>query len=169
MKSFFNKYLVKHFKNCIKYLKYIFGRNNNFFFLFVSLFSYICLHYHGRLYISRSTIRKFAENKTPAMGTYYVRGVDKWKKSGGLGFMDFFVYNILLLLVVPQSSSIAVKACVIFGCIVSVQVGLLLTHWLKYLVNIYVVPGVPLPVIMVSVYIFLLRIIMPNFNQCIEL
>jgi hypothetical protein len=137
--------------------------------LFVSLFSYLCLHHRGRFYLSRSTIRKIAQNKTPTLGVYYVRGVDKWKKSGAIGFMDFFIYNILLLLVVPQSSSIAVKACVIFGCIVSVQVGLLLAHWLRYLVNLHVVPGVPLPVIMVSVYIFLLDVIMSNFNRCIEL
>jgi hypothetical protein len=114
-------------------------------------------------------MRKFTKNETPTRGVYYVRGVDNWKNSGNLGFMDFCTYNILLLLVLPQSSSIAVKACVIFGCLVSVQVGLLLTQWLQYLVNIRVAPGVPLPVIMVSIYIFLLDFIMPNFNQCVEL
>jgi len=129
----------------------------------------MCLHHRGCFYISRSTIRKFTKNETPKRGVYYVRGVDNWKNSGKLGFMDFCTYNILLLLVLPQSSSIAVKACVIFGCLVSVQVGLLLTQWLQYLVNIRVAPGVPLPVIMVSIYIFLLDFIMPNFNQCVEL
>jgi hypothetical protein len=101
---------------------------------------------------------------------YYVKGVDKWKKSGSLGFGDFFVYNLLVVLALPPSSSIITKMCLTFGSIISVQVGSLLTDWLSSLVNKQPVPGVPLPVITVSTYLLILNIIIPEkFNQCIGL
>jgi hypothetical protein len=59
--------------------------------------------------------------------------------------------------------------CVIFGTMISVQIGLLITHRLRCLMKLGTVPGIPLPVIIVSIYIFLLDIILPKyFDQCIE-
>jgi len=130
---------------------------------------YICLYHRGRLYVSSSTIRKSSKRKTPSVAVYYVRGVDKWKKSSVLGFADFFVYNILILLVMTQSSSIIVKICIMLGCIINVHVGQLLTHWLQCRCKIESAPGLPLPVIMVSLYVFFLDSIMPNFDQCVKL
>jgi hypothetical protein len=138
-------------------------------FWFGLLFRCECLHYRGWLYISPTTNRKSSKSKTPDMGAYFVRGIDEWKNSTALGFADFYVYDLLLLLVMTQSSSMIAKIYLMFGCIISVQVGQLLTFWLQRRAKIRVVPAIPLPVIMVSVYIFFLDIIMPNFNQCIEL
>ncbi len=84
--------------------------------------------------------------------------------------MDLFVYNMLVLLALPPSSSIIIKVCVTFWTIVSVQVGSLLAYWLRSVVKQLSGPGVPLPVITVSIYLFILDIIIPNnFNQYIKL
>jgi hypothetical protein len=112
--------------------------------------------------------RIFVVREKPSEGYYYVYGIDGLQ-SAALGYADFIIYNIMILLVMPQSSSIAVNVCVIFGCIVSIQIGQSLLHLLSYLVKLESGPGIPLPVIMVSVYIFLLDIIMPNFDLCVEL
>jgi len=103
-------------------------------------------------------------------GTYYIHGIDKWKTSASLGLGDFFTYNILVLFALPPSSSMIIKICVTLGSIVSVQIGCLLACWLRRLTKTSLGPGVPLPVITVSMYIFILNIIIPtNHNQCIEL
>jgi hypothetical protein len=82
----------------------------------------------------------------------------------------FFIYNLLVLLALSSSSSIIIKVCSTFGTIVSVQVGSLLTHWLRSVGKRSSGPRVPLPVITVSIYLFILDIIIPNnFNQCIKL
>jgi hypothetical protein len=108
------------------------------------------------------------KEKSPPIEIYFVKEIGKWKTSAALCFGDFAGYNIMVLLVIPRSSSIIRKVCVTLGTIVCVQIGQLLTYWLELLVDIEFVPGIPLPVIMVSVYMFLLDIIMPIFNQCIE-
>jgi len=101
---------------------------------------------------------------------YYVKGVDRWEQSPALGFGDFVVYNLLVLYALPPSSSITTKMCLTFVCIISVHIGFWLTHWLRSLVNKLTVPGVPMPVITVSIYLFILNLIIPEkLNQCIEL
>ncbi len=98
-----------------------------------------------------------------------MKGINKWKQSPVLGLGDFFVYNILVLITIPQSPSMIIKVCVAFGTMVSVQIGHLLTYRLISLVKVATAPGVPLPIITVSIYIFVLDIILPKyFNQCIE-
>ncbi|CAF1449669.1 unnamed protein product [Rotaria sordida] len=129
----------------------------------------ICLHHRGALYIRPSTIRRLNMNKKPLVGVYYTKGINKWKKSSMLGTIDFMIYNILILLVIPQSSSITIKLCVTFGSIATVQIGQLLMIWFLYHFEVQSAPGVPLPVIMVSIYIFLLDFIMLNVNQCVKL
>ncbi len=141
-----------------------------FCFIFASLFSFLCLHHRGCLYDSSSTNQIFIQRQECLSGVYYVNGVDKWETSGSLGLIDFYVYNILILLALPPSSSIIIKMCVTLGSIVSVQVGSLFTYWLRSLVKKRSAPCVPLPVITISIYIFVLNIIIPtNLNQCIEL
>jgi hypothetical protein len=52
---------------------------------------------------------------------------------------------------------------------ISVQMGCLLTGWLQSRMKIDSAPAVPLPVLGVSIYLFILDILIPNnFNQCIE-
>ncbi len=103
----------------------------------------MCLHHRGRRYIPCSMNCRSVKEKSPPIGSYFVKGVGKWKTSAALGFGDFVGYNIMVLLVVPQSSSIITKVCVTLGTIVCVQIGQLLTHWLELIVNIDLVPALP--------------------------
>jgi len=129
----------------------------------------ICLHHRGWLYHSNSNNETFISSKKCRSDVYHIQGIDKWKTSESLGVPDFFVYNILLLLALLPSSSIIIKVYVTFGAIVSVQVGSLLTYYLVSVVKKLSGPGLALPVITVSMYLFILDIIIPNnFNQCID-
>jgi hypothetical protein len=132
-------------------------------------FSFICLHHRGSLYRRGLRNRTCIKRKKSPACLYYNKGVDKWKQSGSLGLIDFFVYNILVLLTLPPFSSIIKKICVAFGSMISVQMGCLLTGWLQSRMKIDSAPAVPLPVLGVSIYLFILDILIPNnFNQCIE-
>jgi hypothetical protein len=123
----------------------------------------MCLHHRGWLYRSPSTRKKCLP------GCYYVKGIDKWKQSRVLGLGDFLIYNILVLISIPPSTSLIIKICVAFGTLVSVQIGHLLTHRLQHLMKIALTPAVPLLVITASIYIFLVDIIFRQyFNPCIE-
>jgi hypothetical protein len=129
--------------------------------------SFTCLHYDGELYDPDWTHQTFIERKKCCPRFYYTKGVNKWEIGGSLGGGDFLVYNILVLFALPPSSSLITKICVTFGSIISVQIGSLLTYLLRRLAKKYSGPGVPLPVISVSVYLFILDLIIPNkFNQC---
>ena len=115
-------------------------------------------------------VNETVQRSKPSRETYYVKGADKWKKSASIGFGDFFVYNTLVLVVLPPSSSIITKMCVTFGSIISVQIGFFLTDYLHSVEEILSTPGVPLPVITVSTYLLILDNIVPEkFNQCIKL
>ncbi len=139
-------------------------------FFFVSSFSFKCLYHRDCLYHPSLTNQAIAPRKKCPSGIYYIDGIDKWKTSGLLGLADFFTYNILVLFALSPSSSMIIKICVTIGSIVSVQVGHLLTFLLCRLTKTFIAPGVPLPVITVSIYLFILNIIIPrNLNQCIEL
>jgi hypothetical protein len=101
---------------------------------------------------------------------YYVEGPDKWNTSASLGLGDFFVYNMLILIMLPPSSSITTQICVTFGSIISVHVGSFLTDWLCSLTGNLSAPGIPVPVITVSIYFWILNIIVPKkFDQCIQM
>jgi len=143
-----------------------------FIFLFKFLFfyfSFLCCHHRGPHYRPALTNPISIPRKKSDPCVYYTTSIDQSGEGGSLGLIDFFVYNILLLLTLPPFSSIITKMCVAFGSIISVQVGCVLTDWLQSRLNVYPAPGVPLPVITVSIYLFILGIIIPNnVNQCIE-
>ncbi len=64
---------------------------------------------------------QIGEEKKSLEGMYYVNGIDKWKRSPALGYANFTIYNILIVLDMSQSSSITVKVYVTFGSIKSVD------------------------------------------------
>ena len=99
---------------------------------------------------------------------YYTRAIGNDRHGTALGFGDFLVYNILLLLVLPPFSSIVIKLYVTFGCIVSIITGLLATYWLGQWRKQTFLPGVPLPVVVFSTYILLLDIFMTHPSDCVE-
>lgn len=134
----------------------------------IFLFSFICLHYRGSLYEGDSKNQKLIRKTKCLPNCYYAKGRDKWKSSASLGVADFLIYNMLVLVVLPLSSSTIVKTYVTVGTIVSVQIGYFLTSWLGSFIKILGQPAVPLPVIIVTMYLFILDIIFSyNSDQCI--
>ena len=75
---------------------------------------------------------------------------------------------MLILIVLPLSLSTMINIYITIGTIVSVQIGYFLTSWLGSFVKIVPQPAVPLPVIIVSIYLFILDIIFSyNSDQCV--
>jgi hypothetical protein len=67
------------------------------------------------------------------------------------------MFNFMLLLVLNPLSSIITNTCIAIGYIIAVQIGQVITHQLGILYNQYNQPGLPLPVITVSIYAILLN------------
>lgn len=137
------------------------------FFIKILLFyfSFTCLQHDGELYTPVWTHQAFTERKKCRSRYYYTKGVNKWKIGASLGSGDFLIYNILILFALSPSLSLITKICVTFGSIISVQIGCLLTSLLRQLANKSSAPGVPLSVITVSIYLFILDLIKPKKIQ----
>ena len=98
---------------------------------------------------------------------YCVGNADGEKGGVNLGLIDFSVYNILLLLTVSSFMPITIKILVALGCIISVQVGSFATDLIfGKLWKINGQPAVPLPVITVSIYLFVLNSITTSSHGC---
>jgi hypothetical protein len=95
--------------------------------------------------------------------------VDEYQKGDNIGFIDLLIFDILILLAIPQSLSVAIKMCVTFGSIISVLVGFILTLLSMRLMKLGSMPCIPLPVMIASIYLFFLDIIMPNASECVGL
>lgn len=79
------------------------------------------------------------------------------KTHTGLGLGDFVSFNLMLLAILPGSASTITKLCISIGHIISVQIGRKGTHLLGNLYRIDARPGIPLPVVMVSIYAIFLN------------
>jgi hypothetical protein len=74
-----------------------------------------------------------------------------------IGLGDFYMYNLMLLTILPRLSSLRTKVYVLIGHIIAVQMGLKLTDQLGCRYDQRIRPALPLPVIAVSFYAFLLK------------
>lgn len=73
-------------------------------------------------------------------------------KYGSLGLGDFLIYNWTVLFILPPFISFQEKALVLIGHIISVQMGCLITRTLGRHWRLNMLPGVPCPVVTVSLY-----------------
>lgn len=133
----------------------------------------MCLHPAGYLYISQ-TIEKLSNddiseqsNNDPLVPVeLYVtwnpdeNELDQKGDHRSLGLGDFFIFNLMLLSVLPPLSSMKIQICVVIGHIIAVQIGHEVTHQLGRLCNQWIQPAVPVPVISVSLYAILLQLLM---------
>ncbi len=89
-------------------------------------------------------------------------------KPGGrlLGFGDFTVYNVLLLIALSLFSSTEAKLWVAFGFIISNIIGQLGTYYFKRLWKLNGMPGMPLPMICFSTYVLLLDVMITSSHEC---
>lgn len=81
-----------------------------------------------------------------------------------MGEADFVIYNLLLLWILSPSSSITIQICVLFGFIIMVQIGIVLTAQLRSLWEEQAMPALPFPVILVSTYAILVDYIVQNLD-----
>jgi hypothetical protein len=61
--------------------------------------------------------------------------------------------------------SMTTKILVVFGCIISIQIGQCGTICIRQLWRLVGVPGLPLPVIIFSVYAMIINVIMKYTNN----
>jgi hypothetical protein len=75
-----------------------------------------------------------------------------------LGLDDFLIYNLMLLRILPPLSSMATKVCITICHIIAKQIGLDATDRLECLCNQETRLALPLPVVAVTMYAFLLHL-----------
>jgi hypothetical protein len=85
-----------------------------------------------------------------------------------MGTGDFHLFDLLLLFIIPIDSSITIKACIAFGCIISVQIGNLCTNYMFYYTDTGPLPALPFPVIVVTAYTIVLDAIIQYSNHACE-
>ena len=76
---------------------------------------------------------------------------DDYQESIGMG--DFIIYNWMLLFILPPFISIQEKTLLLIGHIISVQIGFWMTRSLGYYWETEMLPGVPCPVVFVTLYV----------------
>jgi hypothetical protein len=74
-----------------------------------------------------------------------------------LGLGDFHMFNLMLLSILPSLASMTTKMCITIGYLIAVQIGREASNKLSHLYNQSGYPGLPIPVIMVSLYTILLN------------
>lgn len=146
--------------------------------MLIFLFSVNCLHKNGRFHNILSTI----SDKVAIPGCYYPYDCENMTicKSNSkypdiyldgkplninLEFMgrgDFFVFNIMGLLVMDPLWPISTKIYVFIGCMISIHIGvymlcLVQIHWKQN-----IMPGLPFSVITFSTYAVLIHSFMSN-------
>ena len=130
----------------------------------IRFFSFLSLHPRGYFRTSTSSATELVRDKCDP-GVYFT-GIDGERNGDSLGFGDFLVYNVLLLIVLPTSSSMSTQIWVTLGCIICIDIGYILTEWLQLIWKEEGFPGLPLPVIVASAYILFLDILMMNSSHC---
>lgn len=144
--------------NCLFYLHII-------VLLFFFLNRFLCLHPDGRFY-NRKPAEELLKSELSIPYDFYSTWYfndnesdeqgDEEGEEQVLGLGDFYTYNLMLLSILSPLSSMITKMFVTVGYIIFVQMGSEGTIRLGRLYNQNITPGVPLPVIFVSMYTFIL-------------
>jgi hypothetical protein len=128
-------------------------------FPLICFFSFFCLHPRGRQRIPSS--RKARSTVEMDCSDIYFTHIDGAKRGAALGFGDFLLYNLMILLALPAppSSSMITQLWIPGGSIISIIIGLLITEQLLTTYQLQVAPGLPLPVMIFTAYVILLQFI----------
>ena len=121
-----------------------------------------CLHPKNHAYRTR-LLNQFSSDGEPSLIDGYFswnfddNESDEEDSRSCLGLGDFAMFDFMLLLILPPFSSTKAKVYITIGYIIAVQSGRGITNQLGWIYDQYVLPGVPLPVIVVSLYFILLN------------
>jgi len=155
--------------------------------LFILRFSYLCFHPHGRLYKILKTrtsnspvlgyycsheVNDIKKKKSNSEGKKFVddekylhKNKFNYKRKNrktvvSLGLDDFFIYNLMMLLMLQPEWLLLTKILLVFGCIISVQVGYCATIFIRRSWSPDGTPAIPFPVVTFSMYIIIINAIM---------
>ncbi|CAM4888284.1 unnamed protein product [Rotaria socialis] len=146
-----------------------------FFWLVSAMDIIICLHPKcgGNDRINEAVVDALSfDYPTTPLGVYCVYDINELnddvekedKCNSFLGWGDFLIFNILLLLVIPTNSSITIRTCIAFGCIVSVQLADICTDSLLHYTDSDSLPALPLPTIAATAYAIVVDAIIEYSN-----
>ena len=135
----------------------------------------MCLHPQGDFYVAKTIenssndeILELSNDGSSIPVPEYVtwnpdeKKLDEKNDHAALGLDDFFIFNLMLLTVLPPLSSLTVQIYVLIGHIIAVQIGQEATYQLGRLVKQWEQPAAPLPVVVVSLYCILINIFIDN-------
>ncbi len=109
------------------------------------------------------SIKKLSEkNLSDLHNIYYTWDIDDDDKFDEkdilicLGIGDFYVFNLMLLTILSPLSSMTINVCITIGYIIAVQIGQEGTARIGNFCNQSKQPALPLPIVSVLIYSFLL-------------
>ena len=130
---------------------------------FFPLHRFYCLHPRGYLYDGTSLGPR--DDALDCIEYYYSTGepddnghIVRSGKVSSLGLGDFLFYNLMLLWILPPLSSVTTQACVVVGHIIAIQTGKAIACELATLHGCDGCPGLPLPIVAVSLYTLVLDV-----------
>ena len=141
--------------------------------------SVVCLHPKFRGYHPATKALADAmlfDYPTAPRGYYYVYDINEMNDdvenesefNPMIGWGDFFAFDLLLLLVIPNNCSITIRTCTAFGCIISAQIGDVCTSFMRPYTDSDYLPAVPLPTIAVTAYAIAIDAIIEYSNLFCE-
>ncbi|CAM4959332.1 unnamed protein product [Rotaria socialis] len=90
-------------------------------------------------------------------------GVKNWDSCvSAIGWGDFLIFDVLLLLIVPHNSSIVIRVCRAFGCLANIELVDLCTGFILYFSDFNGLPTLPLPTVVVSAYLIVVDVIIES-------
>ncbi len=96
--------------------------------------------------------------------------IDAVEEFQSIGGGDFIKYNWLLLGLLPVLSSLRIQLYILFGFIICIQIGIRLTRWSGTRVDVECMPGIPIPLIVISIYGIIINVITQNLDvDCVKI
>jgi hypothetical protein len=131
------------------------------FLLFFFLNRTSCLQHDGRFYHMNLYEELLKTDVQTPFGLYYTCDPDDNESDEEdyevfIGHGDFYIYNLMLLSILPPLSSTITNMFVTIGYIITVQIDCEATRWIDYFGDRLGLPGFPLPVVIVSTYAVIL-------------
>ena len=130
---------------------------------FFHLHRFDCLHPRGHLYDGSSLAPR--DDALDCIEYYYFTGeldenghIERSENVSWLGLGDFLFYNLMLLWILPPLSSMATQTCVAIGHIITIQIGEAISSRLIEFYGRRSFPGLPVPIVAVSLYALVLDV-----------
>jgi hypothetical protein len=131
--------------------------------LLLVVFSFYCLHTNGR-FRKKDILGEVLDDEIPFRLRNYCTAHpsdDESIRDGKrdfdcLGLGDFYFYNLMLLWILPPLSPVSTKVAIAVDHVVATQIGMGASNRLARLYEQVSYPALPLPVVAVSIYAFLL-------------